>query len=411
MKTKIEKLKNGLTIVYCQDKTRHSFSLELIIKFGGNNRQFIIDNKEYNLTPGYAHFLEHAIIEHNSYQNLLTLFSKKNIDFNGITNSNFTSFYFNCLHNFKKNVEIFLKAIHSKNILEADLIKIKEPILEEINSRKDNNFFRLNKMTSKSLFKIIPDNNICGDVDDINNLNYELLNLCHDVFYTPTNEILFIGGNIDISEMTEFINNIYNSLEFKSYQVMIPDFKEPNEVNKKENYFKTNTSEDYTRITYKLNIKSFNSLERIKLSFYIECMFIDNFSSVSKIYQEILGKHISNFDIDYNINFIEDFLIIEFGLYTNSKEEFINLINNTINNLEFNQDNFDLTKKRSMIDLLLREENFNYFKRCFLDNILVFNYYDYDKINDIESFNFNEYQEVINNLDFSNYTINSFIKK
>ena len=67
MKTKIEKLKNGLTIVYCQDKTRHSFSLELIIKFGGNNRQFIIDNKEYNLTPGYAHFLEHAIIEHNSY--------------------------------------------------------------------------------------------------------------------------------------------------------------------------------------------------------------------------------------------------------------------------------------------------------------------------------------------------------
>ena len=64
-----------------------------------------------------------------------------------------------------------------------------------------------------------------------------------------------------------------------------------------------------------------------------------------------------------------------------------------------------------MIDLLLREENFNYFKRCFLDNILVFNYYDYDKINDIESFNFNEYQEVINNLDFSNYTINSFIKR
>ena len=238
-------------------------------------------------------------------------------------------------------------------------------------------------MTSKSLFKIIPDNNICGDVDDINNLNYELLNLCHDVFYTPTNEILFIGGNIDISEMTEFINNIYNSLEFKSYQVMIPDFKEPNEVNKKENYFKTNTSEDYTRITYKLNIKTFNSLEKIKLSFYIECMFIDNFSSVSKIYQDILGKHISNFDIDYNINFIEDFLIIEFGLYTNCKDEFINLINNTINNLEFNQDNFDLTKKRSMIDLLLREENFNYFKRCFLDNILVFNYYDYDKINDI----------------------------
>ena len=129
-------------------------------------------------------------------------------------------------------------------------------------------------------------------------------NLCHDVFYTPTNEILFIGGNIDISEMTEFINNIYNSLEFKSYQVMIPDFKESNEVNKKENYFKTNTSENYTRITYKLNIKTFNSLEKIKLSFYIECMFIDNFSSVSKIYQEILGKHISNFDIDYNINFI-----------------------------------------------------------------------------------------------------------
>ena len=86
MKTKIEKLKNGLTVVYCQDKTRHSCSLELIVKFGGNNRQFIIDNKEYNLTPGYAHFLEHAIIEHNSYQNLLTLFSKKNIDFNGITN-------------------------------------------------------------------------------------------------------------------------------------------------------------------------------------------------------------------------------------------------------------------------------------------------------------------------------------
>ena len=57
-------------------------------------------------------------------------------------------------------------------------------------------------------------------------------------------------------------------------------------------------------------------------------------------------------------------------------------------------------------DISFKDVSFNE-----VDNILVFNYYDYDKINDIESFNFNEYQEVINNLDFSNYTINSFIKK
>ena len=52
-----------------------------------------------------------------------------------------------------------------------------------------------------------------------------------------------------------------------------------------------------------------------------------------------------------------------------------------------------------------------YFIDCYLDNINLFGYYDYDKLSDIEDLSFTECKEMINKLDFSNYTINSFYKE
>ena len=409
---KVTTLKNGLKIVFIKDTNIHSYYLDLFVNFGGYNQEVLINNKKVNIPKGTAHFLEHMLIEKSKYGNLLELFSEKNINFNGITNYKRTYYYISTIHNFKENIRKLIVALHDNNFKEKDIAIVKQPIEEEIQGKIDENFDKLNKMTFNNLFSKLPEKNISGSLNDIDNINYGLLELCHDIFYVPSNEILFISGNIEIDDMINFVESIYNSLSFKSIKYKLPKIEEPRKIKVKEDSFKTKTNCDYTRISYKIDISFFKPYERVKLSYYLYYVIKDNFSSLSTLNSYLIKNNITVYDLDISDNnYYDNYLVIEFGTYTNKKDELVQLINKQINNLEFNEETFKINKNKTIIDLILEEERFNSFLNNFIDNILLYDYYDYDKIENIEKFNFLEYKEMINKLDFSNYTINSFIKK
>ena len=90
-------LENGLKIVLYQDNTKHVTQANLIIKYGSKYNKIKINNKIIDIPNGTAHFLEHILIEHTIYGNILTRFKERNIRTNGITNQNFTYYYFKLL--------------------------------------------------------------------------------------------------------------------------------------------------------------------------------------------------------------------------------------------------------------------------------------------------------------------------
>ena len=75
-----KRLSNGLKVYFFKDKTLKRNFVSYSIKFGSNGfyRKFIYDNKEYTVKPGLAHFLEHTLIEHSKYGNMMHNFSDNN---------------------------------------------------------------------------------------------------------------------------------------------------------------------------------------------------------------------------------------------------------------------------------------------------------------------------------------------
>lgn len=408
---KITNLKNGLKLILVRDTDVHSYHFDFYVNFGGLNQEVIIDNKKVNIPCGVAHFLEHTLIEKSKYGNLVELFSKKDIKFNGITNYQRTTYYFSTMHNFKGSIKKLLVALHDKKFKNIDISLIKEPIIEELQGKKDEKFFKLSSLIFRNMFSSLPKRNVIGTFNDINKIDYDTLLLCHDIFYVPSNEVIFISGNFIIDDMIKYIESIYDNLSFKDIKYELPKIEEANKVKVKEDSFKTKTNKDYTKISYKIDISKLTSFEKVKLSFYLSYLIDDNFSNRSNLNLNLLKNNITVYDLDCNDNYVDKYLVFEIGTFTNKKEKFVSIITDKINNLEFNEDKFLIHKNKTIINFLLRDDTLGAFINPFMDNILTFGYYDYDKISDIEALSFTEYKEMINKLDFSNYTINSFYKE
>lgn len=408
---KLTNLKNGLKLILVRDTNVHSYHFDFYVNFGGLNQEVIIDNKKVNIPCGVAHFLEHILIEKSKYGNLVELFSKKDIKFNGITNYQRTTYYFSTMHNFKGSIKKLLVALHDKKFKNIDISLIKEPIIEELQGKKDEKFFKLSSLIFRNMFSSLPKRNVIGTLNDINKIDYDILLLCHDIFYVPSNEVIFISGNFIIDDMIKYIESIYDNLSFKDIKYELPKIEEANKVKVKEDSFKTKTNKDYTKISYKIDISKLTSFEKVKLSFYLSYLIDDNFSNRSNLNLNLLKNNITVYDLDCNDNYVDKYLIFEIGTFTNKKEKFVSIITDKINNLEFNEDKFLIYKNKTIINFLLRDDTLGAFINPFMDNILTFGYYDYDKISDIEALSFTEYKEMINKLDFSNYTINSFYKE
>ena len=408
---KITNLKNGLKLVLVRDTNVHSYHFDFYVNFGGLNQEVIIDNKKVNIPCGCAHFLEHTLIEKSKYGNLVELFSKKDIKFNGLTNYQRTTYYFSTMHNFNGSIKKLLVALHDKKFKNKDISLIKEPIIEELQGKKDEKFFKLSSLVFHNMFSSLPERNVIGTLNDINKIDYDILSLCYDLFYVPSNEIIFISGNFIIDDMIKYIESIYDNLSFKDIKYELPKIEEKNKVKVKEDSFKTKTNKDYTRISYKIDISKLTSFDKVKLSFYLSYLIDDNFSNRSNLNLNLLKNNITVYDLDCNNSYVDKYLVFEIGTYTNKKEEFVSIITDKINNLEFNEDKFLIHKNQTIINFLLRDDTLGAFINPFIDNILTFGYYDYDKLSDVENLSFTEYKEMINKLDFSNYTINSFYKE
>ena len=75
----------------------------------------------------------------------------------------------------------------------------------------------------------------------------------------------------------------------------------------------------------------------------------------------------------------------------------------------FDEEKFELDKNNCIISMILRDENI--FKTIipFVNNIVDFNYPYVDTVEDIEAFNFEEFKDMIKELDFSHYAINTIM--
>ena len=399
-------LENGLKIVLYQDNTKHVTQANLIIKYGSKYNKIKINNKIIDIPNGTAHFLEHILIEHTIYGNILTRFKERNIRTNGITNQNFTYYYIDTVKNFEENLIELIKAINTRSFNADDVETTRHAIIKEKMASVDKKSRKVAKKTYECLFQNITYPNTLGEIEDIKNISYETLSNIYDIVYQINNQVLVISGNFNKDKILKIIKNTYNEINKEEipYEFIKP--QEKNNINLKYGIVKDDVHLNYVSLSYKVNISHLTPFERVQLDFILTWFLNSTFGSSSPIYHNFVKNNICNNSINTRIETIYDFLVITIGTSIISKEdEFIQTIEQALKEKTFNEYDFNIYKKQEIIELILREDSLGTKLDPYISNILIHNYNDIDKIEDIENITFEKYKSTINSLDFSNYSI------
>lgn len=399
-------LNNGLKVYLYKDSRRHSTFFQFNTYCGGVTKDFNFDGDDYHLQDGVAHILEHYIVECNSHGNFLDMLGKMQMSTNASTSNRITSYYFETVFDVLFGIETIINGIYNVNFSDEKLLKLKNPIYQEIRGKFDNKFYHLNRMRIESCFKNISFRDVGGTLEEVEKTSIKDLEIFYKAFYQPRNQFIVIAGNFDEDEVINKIKDIYDNLNIENHEVKLIDSHEKLPISKKTDTLLFPTPMEFCELSFKLDISRYSSEKLLDLDFYLNCFYSDFFGVTSNIYKDLVSNKIIIDNISCYDTKIDKYLIISIGSYVNNKDYFINAILDAIKKFDsFDKTKFEINKKNTIVRLILRDENIFSMIFPFIDNVVYYNYPFLDNVDDVYKLNFKEYKEIVSSLDFSNYTI------
>lgn len=403
-------LENGLTIYLYNDKRRHSTFFQFVNLCGGITKDFVVDGKEYHMQDGIAHILEHYVVECNDKGNFLEILGERQMNTNASTHLNMTDFYFETVEDVNFGIKTLLNGIYNITFKKDKLEKLKNPIFQEIRGKSDNKFYHLNRQCNDNLFNKTKFRDIGGTLEEVEKTTIDDLRVFYEAFYQPSNQFIVIAGNFNKKEVLEEIFNFYENLKYTKHDVKVIKPKEELKVNIKEDILYFKTPLEYVNITYKMDMSNYSPEKALKLDFYLVTFFNMFFGTTSETYTKLTKDKVITSGIGCGNTRLNDTLTVSIGAYTYDVEAFKKAIINTIEEMNsFDEEKFELDKNNCIISMILRDENIFKIIIPFVNNIVDFNYPYVDTVEDIEAFDFEEFKDMIKELDFSHYAINTIM--
>ena len=192
-----ETLPNGLriNIVPKQDFAK-SYAF-FATRYGGMDTRFCLNGKWLDTPAGIAHYLEHKMFD-TKEGNALQELAKNGAEPNAFTSNAITGYYFDSTTHFEKNLEILLSFVSIPYFTEESVAKEQGIIGQEIRMIEDNPDWQIFTRMMKALYSTSPARtSIAGTVESISHITAETLYDCHKAFYTPSNMVLTVVGNVD----------------------------------------------------------------------------------------------------------------------------------------------------------------------------------------------------------------------
>ena len=190
--------KNGLRIRVLPKKGFSGFYAVFATDYGGTYRRFTLDGIAHDTPAGVAHYLEHKMFDLPDGDNALTLLTQNGADPNAFTSSDVTAYYFHCTRMFEENLRLLLHFVSTPYFTEETVQKELGIIGQEIHMGEDNpgtaNYYSLLKL----LYRHHPiREKVIGSIESIAEITPEMLYACHAAFYTPSNMVLCVAGDVD----------------------------------------------------------------------------------------------------------------------------------------------------------------------------------------------------------------------
>lgn len=406
-----EKLDNGLEVyLYKTDKTKN-FYITISVKYGARITKYKKGNKVVDVIPGSAHFLEHKVMALSENKEI----SKRINDLGSLANA-WTSYYgtnYNIFGsiNLIENLKLLLDIFYNTNINEKSVEEEKGIIGEEIDMYKD----QIDSLMYAKLFDSLFNKSYCkhtvvGEREEIAKITAKSLNNVYNDFYVPNNTFIVVAGNFDTEEVMTTIKEYIKNLNLKPKKI-------PKRLKEKEfetvniAYEEIKKDMENTRVKYAIKMKKniFNIKDDNILKDYLGIILSNNFSATSELFERYKDNEII-IGMNYGVNIIDDYLIINVNALTNDGNKFIENIKKDIKKLKLNEEEFERKKKKYLKNYILDFDNIEDVEYLISLSLMTDGKIDYDEYDKLVKLNYKEAVRIMKLINYDNISVIRTIK-
>lgn len=191
-----EQLPNGLSVFIVPKRGFHKYYAYFAANYGGVDNQYNYAGKRIETPQGVAHFLEHKMFD-TADGDAMQKLSANGASPNAYTSADITAYHFDCVENFFENLAILLDFVSTPYFTPESVKKEQGIITQEILMNEDDPDYCLYFNLMKSLFRYSPLRDcVAGTTESIKSITAQTLYDCHKAFYTPSNMVLCVVGDI-----------------------------------------------------------------------------------------------------------------------------------------------------------------------------------------------------------------------
>ena len=400
-----EKLSNGLEIYLLSKDTFKSNYVTFTTKYGSVYNEFVPigSDKMTTFPKGIAHFLEHKVFAVKDGPDPMEFFSRSGAVCNAYTTFDNTTYLFYATSNLKENICYLLDYVQELYLTDESVENEKKIISEEIHMYDDRPSEVLAEKIRLNAFYSNPyRDSIIGTTDDIKEITKDDLETCYKTFYHPSNMFLVVVGSFDVEEIMTSIRENQDSKVFEELEeIKIKEFKEKDEVSKKEEIIESTTSVPKVSLTIKMPIKNIK-LTRRELSLYLYILFTSMFDETSSFDEELKrDKIITNTTYVSTLN-TNTHMLISIINETPKYNEFISRVEDKLKNISIKEEDFNRKKKVLISNEIFAYEYAEQINDILLDDILYTGTVEEDPIGVIENLKLDVLNDLIDKIDYKN---------
>ena len=193
-----EVLPSGLTVAVVPRKDFTKKLAYFVTDFGSIHTHFTLEDQEYRVPAGVAHYLEHKMFDLPGDRDVSQEFAELGASANAFTSYDITAYYFACTRNFEKCLRLLLEFVSTPYFTQETVDKERGIIDQEIGMNVDSADSVVFESLMESMYETHPVRvPILGTSETIREITPEILHICHKAFYTPGNMMLCVVGDVD----------------------------------------------------------------------------------------------------------------------------------------------------------------------------------------------------------------------
>jgi len=217
--------------------------------FGSVDRSFVMNGERYDIPAGVAHFLEHKMFE-NEDGDAFDKYARTGANANAFTSFDKTCYIFTATDNVDESLDILLNFVTTPYFTPQTVEKEQGIIGQEIKMYDDSANWRLLFGVLEGLFinHTVRDD-IAGTVESISEITDKMLYDCAKAFYSPSQMLLTVAGNITIDRVLAACDRA--GFKYEKLEVERIHNEEPDEINYTEKSISMPVSVPLIAVGYK----------------------------------------------------------------------------------------------------------------------------------------------------------------